>query len=134
MHAMKNLIPVISLCLLLNSNVQAQQRPDYNGLENGYPRVNLNNSRKEEIIKLTKNEDWAKDVLRKLKEKTDFHADNNPDWLSSRLMMHWNSKAQQVFIKGEFYDHSGGDTCSVPTGMFSVARSHCTFYCRSILE
>ena len=112
----------------------AQKRPDYSKLENGYPRINCNMSDKDDILRKIESENWANNIFIKLKEKTDFHAENNADWLSSRLMMHWNSKAKSVFIKGEYYEKSGGDTCVVPTVMFNGARNHSTIYGRPKIE
>ena len=40
--------------------------------------------------------------------KVEALVDSGPNWLESRLMMHWRTRASQEFIKGEFY--AGVDT------------------------
>jgi len=38
--------------------------------------------------------------------------------------MYWKSHATDVFIKGEYYDHAGGEKAPEPTVMFNGANSH----------
>lgn len=59
--------------------------------------------------------------------KVEALVDSGPNWLESRLMMHWRTRASQEFIKGEFY--AGVDTADAapaPTVMLNGARSHGT--------
>ena len=63
--------------------------------------------------------------------KVEALVDSGPNWLESRLMMHWRTRASQEFIKGEFY--AGVDTADAspaPTVMLNGARSHGTSYAR----
>lgn len=55
-------------------------------------------------------------------------------WLSDRLQMHWRTHATQLFMKGDFYHHCGGDSAEVPTLQINGARSHVTKYRRPKLE
>ena len=112
----------------------SQQMPDYSKLENRYPRVKCNAEYKDELQQIIKKEQWAESVLTKLKDRIDFYADREPEWLSSRLMMHWNSKAKDIYIKGEFYSHKGNEQCDFPTVMFNGARNHSTIYGRPKIE
>lgn len=57
-----------------------------------------------------------------------------PDWLVSRLQMYWITCATDVFIKGEAFDHPGGDRATVPTVKLDGTRSHGTDYRRPRLE
>ncbi len=57
-----------------------------------------------------------------------------PDWLTSRLQMYWTTYATDVFIKGEAFDHPGGDRAPVPTVKLDGTRSHGTDYRRPRLE
>lgn len=50
-------------------------------------------------------------------EKTE----EEPDWLLSRLMMYWKSKATNVYINGGVYSHADGEA-PVPTVMFGSTR------------
>ena len=42
--------------------------------------------------------------------------------------------ATEVYIKGEYYDHAGGEKAPVPTVMYTGARSHGTNYVRPKLD
>ena len=42
--------------------------------------------------------------------------------------MYWKTHATEVYIKGEYYDHAGGEKAPVPTVMYTGARSHGTNY------
>ena len=74
------------------------------GLPQGHPRYLTNADGKQETLRLIKEEAWAQDVFDKLKQRTDRYADRGEDWLSSRLQMYWNTRATEVYIKGEVYD------------------------------
>jgi len=56
------------------------------------------------------------------------------DWLYSRLQMYWSTNATDVYIKGEQFDHPGGDRAPEPTVKFNGTRSHETSYDRPKLE
>ena len=68
------------------------------------------------------------------KAKIDSYVDRGETWLSDRLQMHWNTHATQQYMRGERYDHCGGDSAAVPTLQFNGARSHVTIYARPKLE
>ena len=73
----------------------------------------------------------------KLKSKTDVYLNKveaQPDWLLSRLQMYWNTQATDVFVKGEAFDHPGGERALYPTVKFDGTRSHGTSYNRPKLE
>ena len=72
-----------------------------------------------------------------LKTKTDVYLDKverQPDWLLSRLQMYWKSHATDVYIKGETFDHPGGERAAAATVKFDGTRSHGTQYNRPKLE
>ena len=48
--------------------------------------------------------------------------------------MYWKTHATEVYIKGEYYDHAGGEKAPAPTVMYTGARSHATNYVRPKLE
>ena len=77
---------------------------------------------------------WAQEVFEKLKQRTDRYADRGPEWLTSRLQMYWKTHATEVYIKGEYYDHAGGEKAPAPTVMYTGARSHAANYVRPKLE
>lgn len=58
---------------------------------------------------------------------------SDPAWIVSRLQMYWQSKATQVFVKNDLYDHAEG-TAPVPTVRFTGARDTATPYMTPRLE
>ena len=72
-----------------------------------------------------------------LKAKTDVYFNKvqaQPDWLLSRLQMYWSSQATDVYIKGEAFDHPGGERAPYPTVKLDGTRSHGTDYNKPKLE
>ena len=117
-------IGIFTLVVMLASTIWADCRPGYLTAT----------ATKSEVQKLIDEEEWAADVFRKLKVRTDKYADCGAEWLTSRLQMYWNSHATEVFVDGEYFDHVGGDAAPAPTVMLSGARSHATNYKRPKLE
>lgn len=122
------------MCLLITSVLYAQEYPLSVKLPQGHPRYLTNSNGKAETKKLIKKEPWAQEVFEKLKQRTDQYADRGPEWLTSRLQMYWKTHATEVYIKGEYYDHAGGEKAPVPTVMYTGARSHGTNYVRPKLD
>ena len=83
---------------------------------------------------------WASDdnqEMARLKSRTQVYMDSikhQPDWLVSRLQMHWATHATDVYIKGEAFDHPGGDRAPYPTVKLDGTRSHGTSYDRPKLQ
>lgn len=117
------------LAVALNAQTDLSLR-----LPQGHPRYLTTQEGKKETGRLIEKEEWAKEVFVRLKERTDRYVDRGSDWLSSRLLMHWNTHATDVYIKGEYYDHAGGEKAPAPTVVFTGARSHATNYRRPKLE
>lgn len=125
---------VLWMCLLVAGVVQAQKSSLPADLPQGHPRYLTDSKGKAETQQLIKEEAWAKEVFDKLKQRTDLYADRGTEWLTSRLQMYWKTHATEVYIKGEFYDHAGGEKAPSPTVMYTGARSHATNYVRPRLE
>lgn len=89
---------------------------------------------KPETQRLVREEEWATEVFRQLQQRTDVYADRGPEWLTSRLQMYWKTRSTEVYIKGEYYSHAGGEAAPAPTVMYTGARSHATNYERPKLE
>ena len=86
---------------------------------------------------LTAQAQMAAPEYEKLKAKTDVYLNKveaQPDWLLSRLQMYWHSHATDVYIKGETFDHPGGERAEYPTMKFDGTRSHGTDYNKPKLE
>ena len=108
---------LLGLCLLcLLNNVSGQENgreiPLPEKMPQEHPRVLTTPDGKQDTWELIKKEKWAKDVFNKLKERTEVYTnltDAQPAWLLSRLAMSWKSHATELYVKGETYDHAGGE-------------------------
>lgn len=130
---------ILGICLLIAGALHAQENhlsadPGLMNLPQGHPRYLTDSKGKAETQQLIKKEAWAKEVFDKLKQRTDTYADRGAEWLTSRLQMYWKTHATEVYIKGEYYDHAGGEKAPAPTVMYTGARSHGTNYMRPRLE
>ena len=124
---MKRVILWLCLSVVIGA-VQAQTGRLDLKLPQGHPRYLTTQEGKKETQELIKKAPWAKDVYERLRQRTDKYVDRGTDWLSSRLLMYWNTHATDVYIKGEYYAHAGGEKAPAPTVVFTGARSHATNY------
>ena len=132
---------VVSLliCLFISGILQAQKGhiTFQQQLPDSHPRYLTDAKGKSETLHLIKTEAWAKDVFEKLKRRTDIYAnltDAQPDWLLSRLAMYWQSHATDVYIKGEPFDHAGGEKAPAPTVRYTGTRGTFATHGRPRLE
>lgn len=100
----------------------------------GHPRYLTDASGKEATWTLIHEQPWAADVFRQLQERTDAYVARGPEWLTSRLQMYWKTHATEVYIRGEYFDHAGGEKAPCPTVMYTGARSNATDYVRPRLD
>ncbi len=117
---------LLGLCFLsfLNS-ASGQEIPLPEKMPQTHPRVLTTPAGKQETWKLIKKEEWAKDVFNKLKERTEVYTnltDAQPAWVLSRLAMYWKSHATEVYVKGETFDHAGGEKAPYPTVRYTGTR------------
>ena len=103
-------------------------------LNTDHPRYLTTEKEKKETLNLINKEKWAKDVFDGLTSRVEKYSSKGPEWLTSRLQMYWKSHATDVYIRGEYYDHAGGEKAHAPTVMYTGARSHATIYRRPKLE
>ena len=120
---------LFGLCFLSFLNIASgQEIPLPEKMPQTHPRVLTTPAGKQEtwkLIKLIKKEEWAKDVFNKLKERTEVYTnltDAQPAWLLSRLAMYWKSHATEVYVKGETFDHAGGEKAPYPTVRYTGTR------------
>ncbi|SDM69213.1 hypothetical protein [Kriegella aquimaris] len=129
---------VLVLCVL-GTIVRAQtfdKIPLPTNLEQGYPRLYITQSEKKSLEKTIKKEVWAKEVLQGIHERIDVHVERHetdPEWMVSRLMMYWKTKATNVYINGINYSHADGEA-PVPTVRFTGSRDYTTNYAMPELE
>lgn len=106
-------------------------------LPQGHPRLMTGPDGKPAVEKLIREEKWAGEVLTGIKKRIDPYTDRlqtEPEWLVSRLQMYWKGCWTDVYVKGEVFDHAGGEKAPAPTVRYSGARSTATIYGRPGLE
>ncbi|MDO5418809.1 MAG: hypothetical protein Q4F50_01910 [Bacteroides sp.] len=125
------LIAVSFSILLLHAQTNKLQ------LSQEHPRYLTDVKGKEATLKLINDEPWAKDIFEKLQKRTDVYTrltEAQPEWLFSRLAMYWESHATDVYIKGETFDHAGGEKAPVPTVRYTGTRGTFATHGRPRLE
>lgn len=93
-------------------------------LPQGHPRLLITDDYKPILQKQITDESWANEVLTGINNRIDKHVNrhqSNPEWMVSRLMMYWKSKATQVYINGGMYAGADGEA-PVPTPRFGSTR------------
>ena len=117
---------LLGLCFLsFWGSASGQEIPLPEKMPQTHPRVLTTPAGKQETWELIKKEEWAKDVFNKLKERTEVYTnltDAQPSWLLSRLAMYWKSHATEVYVKGETFDHAGGEKAPYPTVRYTGTR------------
>ena len=132
---MKNTLLLLVLFSIFSIQAQIFSLPAQ--LPQAHPRVLTNPAGKAATIQLIAAEPWAKNVLVSFQKRTDVYAEKvaiDPTWLLSRLQMYWNSHATDVYIRGEVFDHVGGDKAPAPTVRFTGTRGSVTTFSRPKLE
>lgn len=128
---------LILIALFFSALLQAQVNTQSMQLSQEHPRYLTGAGGKETTLKLINDEPWAKDVFGKLKAKTDVYTqltEAQPEWLLSRLAMYWESHATDVYVKGETFDHAGGQKAPVPTVRYTGTRGTFATHSRPKLE
>ena len=124
-----SLVFSLVICLISSAKTVTNET-----LNTDHPRYLTTEKEKKETLDLIKKEKWAKDVFDGLTSRVEKYSSKGPEWLTSRLQMYWKSHATDVYIRGEYYDHAGGEKAPAPTVMYTGARSHATIYRRPKLE
>jgi hypothetical protein len=93
-------------------------------LPQGHPRLLTTDTYKPVLEKQIADEPWAREVLDGIINRIDpfvGKTQTQPDWLLSRLMMYWKSRATNVYINGGVYVRADGEA-PVPTVRFGSTR------------
>ncbi len=105
--------------------------PTPTGLEQGYPRIYITQDEKSDLEQTIASEPWAKGVIDGIHKRIDGYVErheSDPEWITSRLMMNWNTKYRDVYIKGMSFSHDGGEAAPVPTVKFAGHRDGTTTF------
>jgi hypothetical protein len=133
---MLKLVQVILFLFPVSLIAQYKEIPLPANLPQTHPRLLTVPGQRAVLQKQIQREDWAKEVHNGIKERIDPYlakTQTQPDWLYSRLMMYWKSKATQVYIKGGVYSHAEG-AAPVPTVRFGSSRGQASVYNRPKIE
>lgn len=110
--------------LLLVAVSVSAQIPLPSQLEQAHPRLLTTEAEKPILQKQIETESWAQEVLEGIQNRIDRHVirhQTDPEWMVSRLMMYWKTKATQVYINGGVYAGADGEA-PVPTPRFGSTR------------
>ena len=128
---------VITIFLLITyPYLSAQQIPLPSNLPQAHPRLMTTPGYKPTLEKQLKEDIWAKEVMQGILDRINPYVERTqtePDWLYSRLMMYWKSKATQVYINGGVYSHADGEA-PVPTVRFGSTRGVSSPFSRPKIE
>ncbi len=135
---MKNGIKILALWAALSgwNSGYGQDIPLPADLPQGHPRLMTSDGQKPELERTLAAEPWAKEVLDGIQNRIDPYVartEKQPDWMLSRLMMYWKSRATDVYIRGGVYSHADGQA-PVPTVRFGSTRGVGSPYKRPKLE
>lgn len=121
---MKRIYILLLVSVLAWASAHGQSIPLPDNLPQGHPRLMTRDKYKSVLQTQVKYEAWAKDVLTGILDRIDPYVEKTqtqPDWLLSRLMMYWKSKAANIYINGGVYSHADGQA-PVPTVRFGSTR------------
>lgn len=130
----KILLATILLCIQWVA--YSQQIPLPTNLPVSHPRLLTTEDYKPILQKQIKEEQWATEVYDGILKRIDPYIEKTltqPDWVYSRLMMYWKSRATQVYINGGIYSHAEGEA-PAPTVRFGSTRGIYSSYKRPKLE
>ncbi|MFR9649315.1 MAG: hypothetical protein SNJ33_01120 [Rikenellaceae bacterium] len=126
------LLLAVLVSATLSSFAQNRDKiPTPQNLEQGYPRIYITQGEKAELEQTIASQKWAKDVVAAIHNRIDKYVEqhtSDSEWMPSRLLMNWNTKTKDVYIKGMFFSHDGGDVAPVATVKFAGARDGTTNY------
>ncbi len=130
------ILAVAAIMAVAVFTAEAAKVPTPTGLPNSYPRIHVTNAGKAGLEKTIETEKWAQDVKAGIHRRIDKYVDQHvkdPEWMPSRLMMHWKTKHSNIYIKGITYSHADGEA-PVPTVRFAGSRDYTTDYAAPSIE
>jgi len=80
--------------------------------------------------------DWAAQVFADIQDTVQPYVDRHgqdPEWIVSRLCMHWKTRYERAFVNGPRWSHGEGNA-PVPTVRFAGARDWATDYASPAIE
>lgn len=91
---------------------------------------------REDLRRKVESQPWARaiyeDIVESVRPYVDRHAED-PEWIVSRLQMHWKTRYERTFVNGQVWSHGEG-RAPVPTVRFAGRRDWAVPYARPALE
>lgn len=101
-----------------------------------HPCIYSKDNDKSQIQQKIEQNPWAKACFENIKSSVDKYVERyktDPNWITSRLQMYWNSKYRDVYVNNSAFSHGDGNT-PVPTPKFSGNRDWATSYEHPTIE
>lgn len=136
MKTYKKKILALLIAFFICNLVYSQNIPLPENLPQAHPRLLAKAQDKAVLQKQIENETWAKEVMQGISKRINPYIEKTqiqPDWMLSRLMMYWKSKATHVYINGGVYSHADGEA-PVPTVRFGSTRGVSSSFKRPKIE
>lgn len=100
------------------------------------PSILISDDQKETLKLKIEQNSWAEVIYKSVTESVQPYVDrhvDDPEWIVSRLQMHWKTHATRTFVNGQVWSHVEGNA-PVPTPRFAGARDWATDYASPALE
>ncbi|MDF7825442.1 hypothetical protein P4B35_15555 [Pontiellaceae bacterium B12227] len=101
-----------------------------------HPRIFGTEETRGALTEKIENIGWAASVFKGIQESVEKYVDqhvSDPEWIVSRLQMHWKTKYAKTYVNGSHWSHGEGEA-PVPTVRFAGERDWNTDYIRPKLE
>lgn len=99
------------------------------------PMILINGTREDLRAKI-ESQPWARSIYEDIRDDVQPYVDrhvNDPEWIVSRLQMHWKTHYERTFVNGQVWSHGEG-RAPVPTVMMAGGRDWAVPYARPELE
>ncbi|MFC1760529.1 hypothetical protein ACFL6U_00430 [Planctomycetota bacterium] len=133
---MKNMKNYLIGCLVLGLIAGATRAAEASGAVGSHPRIYGMDSTKAALTQKIQQQPWAAQVYQGIKKSVDVYVDRHvtdPNWIVSRLQMHWKTRYAKTYVNGSRWSHGEGKA-PVPTVRFAGQRDWNTDYARPKLE
>ncbi len=101
-----------------------------------HPRIYGTDETKAALQAKIENNEWAASIYQSICDSVDPYVDrhaDDPEWMVSRLQMHWKTKYAKTYVNGSHWSHGEGEA-PVPTVRFAGERDWASEYIRPKLE
>jgi hypothetical protein len=101
-----------------------------------HPRIYGTDATKAALQEKIETVEWAASIYNSINDSVEKYVDrhvDDPEWMVSRLQMHWKTRYAKTYVNGSHWSHGEGEA-PVPTVRFAGQRDWATPYIRPSLE